>query len=578
MEKTFNDYGIVVKSNKTTGEIQTTCPKCSPTRKKKTDKCLSVNLEKNTWFCHHCSWKGALISKPKEIVYIKPKWRNNTELSEKAVKWFESRGISQKTLIELKVTEGMEWMPKHNKEVNTIQFNYFDGEELINTKFRTGDKVFKLVKDAEKIPYNINSLEDSQEVFIVEGEIDVLSMVESGLKCVISVPNGANIGNNNLDYLDRFMDKLITKQIIIATDNDNAGRSLRNDLADRLGRSNCKWIDWGKYKDANECLIAEGINGILSIKAFDFEIEGSAGVDYYWDEVFDLHENGLDTGCKIKDGVLDDYLSFVKGYITTITGIPGHGKSEYLDHIIVNLMVNHQWRGAYYSPENKPTKLHLSKLVRKITGKGWYGQDKINQNDLADCLNWMYDKVWFIKPPKGFGLDNILESVKELKVRKNIDFFVIDAWNKLEHKYDNNETKYIGECLDKIGMFCEDNNVHCFLVAHPKKISKNKEGVFEVPNLYDIAGSANFYNKSDNGITVYRSFDSGNPDYSWTNVFVQKVKFNHWGKIGLVEYDFQKSNLRYRKKNTVEFNGSMLIKTEPTQTIQPNQSFDDNPF
>ena len=31
--------------------------------------------------------------------------------------------------------------------------------------------------------------------------------------------------------------------------------------------------------------------------------------------------------------------------------------------------------------------------------------------------------------------------------------FVIDAWNKLEHKYGQSETKYIGESLDKLGSF-----------------------------------------------------------------------------------------------------------------------------
>lgn len=574
--KNYSDYGIDLKSNKTSGEVNCICPKCSHTRKKKTDKCLSVNLDKQVWYCFNCGWKGALvIEKPKPIEYVKPVWRNNTELSVNAVKWFESRGISQNTLVKMKITEGLEWMPKHNKEVNTIQFNYFDGEDLINTKFRTGDKVFKMVKDAEKIPYNINSIQDHNEVFIVEGEIDVLTMIESGIESVISVPNGANLGNNNLDYLDKYIDKLITKKIIIATDNDSAGRSLKNDLADRFGHYNCFWLDLGQYKDLNEVLINEGINGVLSLKAKEFEIVGSIGVEYYWDEVFDLYQNGLDNGCKIKDGVLDDYLSFVKGYITTITGIPGHGKSEYLDHITTHLIVNHNWKGAFYSPENKPTKLHLSKLVRKITGKGWYGQDKINDNDLANCLNWLYEKIWFIKPPKGFDLENILNSVKELKERKNIDFFVIDAWNKLEHKFDQNETKYIGESLDKIAVFCEENNVHCFLVAHPKKISKNKDGIFEIPNLYDIAGSANFYNKSDNGITVYRSFDQSNPDYSWSTVFIQKVKFNHWGKIGMAEYDFQKHNLRYRKKGTYENNESMLISTKP---LQSNENFDKEPF
>ena len=63
----YRDFNIDIRSSKTTGEVQCTCPQCSHTRKKKTDKCLSVNLDKGTWFCHHCGWKGALINTIEKI-------------------------------------------------------------------------------------------------------------------------------------------------------------------------------------------------------------------------------------------------------------------------------------------------------------------------------------------------------------------------------------------------------------------------------------------------------------------------------------------------------------------------------
>ena len=364
----YKDFNIEIKGSKSTGEYQTTCPNCSHLRKKKTDKCLSVNLDKQTWYCHHCSFSGGLrAEKHQEVVYVKPVWKNQTQLSEKVVKWFESRGISQKTLTEMKISEGKEWMPQTQKEENTIQFNYFEGDVLINTKFRDGAKNFKMVKDAEKIPYNINGIEGSNRVIIVEGEMDVLSFYEAGFKDVISVPNGATIGKADTSYLDRFIDTLKQKTIVISTDNDNAGRSLLNALADRFGRSSCFWIDYGEFKDANEVLMAKGIQGIIDLKAHEFEIVGSLGVENYFDDVHDLLQNGLDEGARIGDNNLDEYLRFVKGYITTITGVPGHGKSEYVDHITISLIANQNWKGAYYSPENKPTKLHLSKMVRRLS-------------------------------------------------------------------------------------------------------------------------------------------------------------------------------------------------------------------
>ena len=140
-----------------------------------------------------------------------------------------------------------------------------------------------------------------------------------------------------------------------------------------------------------------------------------------------------------------------------------------------------------------------------------------------------------------YTLESILKSVKLLKKTKGIDAFVIDAWNKLEHKYGQSETKYIGESLDKIAVFCEENNVHCFLVAHPTKLQKNKDtGLFEIPNLYNIAGSANFYSKTDNGITVYRNYET-----EQTEIYIQKVKFSHWGKIGKCDFVYDLDSGRY---------------------------------
>ncbi len=84
----YSDYNIIIPNGKYTGQVYTTCPKCSHERKKKTDKCLGVNLDKQVWHCNHCNYKGWL---PKQIqidekFYVKPQWKNKTELSDKAIK------------------------------------------------------------------------------------------------------------------------------------------------------------------------------------------------------------------------------------------------------------------------------------------------------------------------------------------------------------------------------------------------------------------------------------------------------------------------------------------------------------
>lgn len=546
----YRDFNIDIRTSKTSGQVYTICPKCSHTRKKKTDKCLSINLDKGVWKCQHCSWSGGLgADKLEHVEYIKPVWKNNTSLSDKLVKWFSDRKISQKTLNDFKITEGLEFMPQINQEINTIQFNYFRNDELVNVKYRSANKHFKLYKGSELIFYNLDCALSSKELIICEGEIDALSFYESGFKNSVSVPNGANINTNNLQYLDNCIDLLDhIETFYIATDNDIAGRKLRYELAERLGLDKCKYIEFEEHKDCNDLLKFKGVIGVADAfkNAKDFPIEGVFTISDIDLEINDMYINGLDNGVDTGMFDFDNLIRFAKGYTTIITGVPGHGKSDFLDQLSLKLTLRHNWKFAFYSPENRPTRLHFSKLARKLIGKKWFGQDRIDQSELEQCKLFLNGKFWFIKPPKDFSLDSILSSVKQLKKTKGVDAYVIDAWNKLEHKYIGSETKYIGESLDKINAFNEENNVHCFLIAHPTKLTKNKDnGLFEIPNLYNIAGSANFYNKTDNGITVYRNYTENR-----TEVYVQKVKFSHWGKVGNCEYSYDLDSGRFMTEHS----------------------------
>lgn len=510
--------------------------------------------------------------KPKKE-YALPEWKNSTDLSDSVVSYFEGRKITQSALKRLKVTEGMEWMPSKTKgsggQSKTIQFNYFLNEQLVNIKYRTRDKDFKLFKGAKLIMYNLDAIRLEDEVIIVEGEMDCLAMATAGYYNCISVPNGASKGKNNLEYLDNSIDYLEGKHFILALDNDANGKNLSDELARRLGFENCTVVTFKDSKDANECLIKYGTTGIEdAIKAKkEFPIEGVFNAHDIEQDILNFYQNGLPSGDGIGMGEFDMFLKFQPGYLTTITGIPGHGKSEFLDFLLCRLNVSHQWKTALYSPENHPLELHFSKFAEKIIGKRFEGHERMNPIELRQMIEYHANNFYFINPKDNFTLDTILTAVKSLVRKKGVNSFVIDAWNKLDHQYTTNETKYISEQLDKITMFCEKNKVHCFLVAHPTKIQKDKQtGLYEIPNLYSISGSANFYNKTANGITVYRNFET-----LQTEVHIQKVKFKHWGHVGCVQFGWDSSNGRYYKGSPNYDN--WLGYMNETKAIEDNKHF-----
>ncbi|KAK9670985.1 hypothetical protein QE152_g41055, partial [Popillia japonica] len=129
--------------------------------------------------------------------------RQPAVLADEVVQWFaKQRGIPASVLIEAGVTSTEEYMPQTRRKELCICFNYYEGDRLVNTKYRDLDKNFKLIAGAELIPYNLNGIFGQPECIITEGEIDALSFMAIGRKDVISIPGGAN---RNLAWMDRFV-------------------------------------------------------------------------------------------------------------------------------------------------------------------------------------------------------------------------------------------------------------------------------------------------------------------------------------------------------------------------------------
>lgn len=541
-----------IHTAKQSGEEAMTCPVCSHTRKKKSDKCMSWSHAKQVGHCAHCDANFVIDAPLDSFKYVsrenreykRPEWKNNTDLSEKAVKWFDTRGITQFVLREMKIGEGLEWMPQTKKEMNTIQFNYFRDGQLINTKFRTGNKLFKMVSGAEKILYNIDNCIGKEQIVIVEGEMDVLSCITAGIRNVVSVPNGATLGNINFDYLDACIDVFESaKEIIIATDNDTAGINLREQLAHRLGVERCYKVDFSPYKDSNDVLCHEGIESLKKRIVCDkiaYPIDGVFSSNDFREELDLLYSGGLKPGKHVGIPEIDELISFEPGRLYTWTGIPGHGKSEMLDFILELLNIKHGSKVAYFSPENHPLQLHASKIIEKLTGRK-FSKSTLPIELYQAAKEYIKDNFYFINPKDDYKIETILEKARYCVLKYGISHLVIDPYNKLEHQFSGSETQYISSFLDKLINFGKKNNVSIHLVAHPRKMNKDKQSnQYEVPTLYDINGSSNFFNKTDFGISVYRDMSTGD-----TMFYVQKVKFKHLGKIGMAAMRWNVNNGRY---------------------------------
>ena len=225
-----------------------------------------------------------------------------------------------------------------------------------------------------------------------------------------------------------------------------------------------------------------------------------------------------------------------------MTGIPGSGKSEFVDELVLRLNLRHQWRAAYFSPENMPITYHLMKLADKLTGVP-FRKGILSEVQYRAVVDHLQKNITSILPKTDYTAETILEKAQELVRRKGINQLIIDPIGNIEHRIPvgQSETQYIGAFLDSLASFARRNRCLVIVVAHPRKMQR-EPGMKKTmtPEMYDVSGSAAFFNKCDFGLVVER-----NRGAKVTCINVEKVKFKHLGDIGKAIFKYNEENGRY---------------------------------
>jgi twinkle protein len=326
---------------------------------------------------------------------------------------------------------------------------------------------------------------------------------------------------------------------------------LREELARRLGRYRCWIFQYPENtKDANEILMGAGPKGLKLMyqkHLKEYPLEGITYVEQVSDQISDIYQHGWPEGIGQGYENFDQHCRIIPGQFTTVTGIPGSGKSQFVDQWAYNISKKHEWRWGIFSPESAPIEYHAIGLIEKHISKPLRGEGSMSVDELQQGEDYIGEHFYWVNfDIENLSLKGILSKFEELVVRKGITGCIIDPWNQLEHQIPKNqtETQYISEALSLIGNFCRRHSVHVFLIAHPVKLRK-VDGKYEIPTLYSINGSSNFFNKTYNGVTVYRDFETNQVE-----VYVQKVKFKWLGKLGKVEFEYDVKTGCYREPGT----------------------------
>lgn len=560
---------------KVSGQIKTRCPRCGPLRKKPHDPCLSVNLDTGSWSCHNpgCGFTGDKFEElgarssygsrltPAERTapakqYTKPRpIANEASLGDGGAKFFSDRGIKAEIARDAGVTSSRVRYPDQGQgepPLGSVLFPYYRDGELVNIKFRSAErKTHKMVGGAELIWYGLDWCRDADLVVVTEGEFDALVCRQVGYREVMSVPNGApgpNAKSSEFRYFEsgkHIFDRAAT--VILATDADGPGEHLAQELARRIGPGKCYRVNYPDgCKDLNDVLLRLGESAVIDAlrSAAALPVEGVITPRDLIDRTLHYVKYGLDAGVVMRRfPSLSHLFRPALGQLTTIVGIPGHGKSQFVDTLMLELIKEAGWPFGVFSPENYPPELYLSHLCQKLyrkplrsvvdpnTGRELVG---LTDQEIIDGIEYLDEYVKLILPDDPTPTE-VIERAKDLIGRSGIKALVIDPWTELAHDPSRMQTEhqYIGKQVTMIRQFLRDFVLHGFLVVHPTKLpairSPNGQEQARRPGAYDIAGSSHFANKSDNIISIFRDTDD---DEAAVEASVIKVRFRENGKRG----------------------------------------------
>jgi len=262
--------------------------------------------------------------------------------------------------------------------------------------------------------------------------------------------------------------------------------------------------------------------------------EAALSIDDLAGDILDLYETGLQPGVRPEWRSLCPYYTVKPGQVTVITGIPHSGKSPFVNALALHCAATYGWLVVWCSPEHMPYADLAARLLEQhykclsFTS----GQLKMTRADILNACMALKDRCMFLEPREDNPtLQNILDRCLPL-LERGLKGLVIDPYGEFEHRLPDgmSETKYISGLLSTVRAFARKHAVHIWIVAHPTKIQKDEEGNYLVVKPYDISGSAAWFSKPDNILSIHRTVL--HPDL--TTIHVQKIKFREVGHTGSV--------------------------------------------
>ena len=237
--------------------------------------------------------------------------------------------------------------------------------------------------------------------------------------------------------------------------------------------------------------------------------------------------------------------------LTIVTGLPGSGKSTWLDCAVVGIMERTDLKVAFFSPEMSPADNHLHELVRTRVGATPASRIDDAHAAAADLLS----RCWWIDDDRDSTPSGVIATARRLVQDQGVNLLVVDPYNNLEPDrggMGDRQDLYIQALLRRLRRFARTEKVAVVVVAHPRRTQRidGTDAVYKVPTAGDISGGQEWWNAADLIVSVWRNQSGESTDQFGdpraVKVLVSKCRFAKWGRLGSGAIWFDEETRRYQ--------------------------------
>jgi len=210
----------------------------------------------------------------------------------------------------------------------------------------------------------------------------------------------------------------------------------------------------------------------------------------YLDDVEKYFSEDLTGGLELPFKKTVDDFKVRMGEVTLVTGYSGHGKSAWLNQVMLGLMKQEKTMIASFEMLPKAT---LGRMCQQT------GEAMPNYEYIKDFLSKLEHNLYLYDPEGETTSEKVLEVIYYCAEKLGVKLMVIDSLMKCGINEDDlNKQKSFA---NKLAVASRDLGIHIFIVAHSRKTANEHDNA----SKFDVAGSANLTNLVDNVISVHRN-------------------------------------------------------------------------